>query len=122
MNGNVQHRISLEKAIDLTARFRKRKKEMAGDWCLSETFDREAIESLLNVEGCASMRIYYGMKEDLTVHAVLVAADKDGNDILPIVANQKEEQAAAKAATGIILEDATRCPPQCPKSSKLNGD
>ncbi len=122
MNGNVQHQISLEKAVELTARFRKLKKELTAGLCLSETFSREAIESLLRVEGCAAVRIYYGMKEDRSVHAILVAADAAGNDILPPAQERQEAHSTTNAIAGLILEDGARCPPQCPQSSKLNSD
>lgn len=83
----------------------------------SELFNVEAISALVAVPGCAAIRIYYGMDTDLTVHAMLVAADKNGMDILP-------PGGAAVSGTGAnfsknpgdppIVEDGQRCPPFCP--------
>jgi hypothetical protein len=52
------------------------------------------------------VRIYYGMDETLSVHAILVGVDQNGNDILPIAATGDEEE-------GIIVEEGRICPPHC---------
>ncbi len=74
---------------------------------LSETFDKSEIEELLNQKTCVSLRVYYGMSEDLYVHAILVGVDSNGNDIL---------------ATNppIIIEEGVRCPPLCKANAGLN--
>ena len=69
----------------------------------SETFDADTINSITGQEGYTSLRIYFGMKEDGQVCAILVAADADGNDIL-----------------GVVGEDGYRCPPLCPPDSAIN--
>ncbi|WP_018629983.1 hypothetical protein [Niabella aurantiaca] len=77
---------------------------------ISETLPRQAIESLLQVTGCSQMRIYYGMDEGLKVHAILVAVDAAGKNLLPPATaylNGSEDD-------GVIIERAIRCPPLCP--------
>jgi hypothetical protein len=80
----------------------------------SETFNGDIITAITNVTGFAGFRIYYGMSADLKVHAMLVATDINGNDILPN--DPSATFAAARAAGsggGVIGEDAQRCPPSC---------
>lgn len=105
-----QHEISLQQAIVLTTRYRNN--QPAG--CpLSEAFNVDAIEKLVSTPGCRFIRIYYGMKEDGNVVAILVAANEDNEDILP-------GNDALTTAEPVIIEDAFVCPPLCPKPSPLN--
>ncbi|MEO6868115.1 MAG: hypothetical protein ABI168_00635 [Ginsengibacter sp.] len=85
----------------------------------SEAFDRSAIQKLLDTPGCALVRVYHGMKSDMEVHAILVAVDSEGNDILPTLTAQP---ANGDDDDPVIIEDAWRCPPLCPKDSPLNQD
>jgi hypothetical protein len=82
---------------------------------ICETFGLEAINKLISTTGCASLRIYYGMKEDNQVDAILVAVNAAGEDILPNL---------TLTGTGdpVILEDSFRCPDDCPPESTLNTD
>lgn len=73
----------------------------------NETFDRSEIEDILNQDGCVSFRIYYGMANDLNIHAILVGVDADGNDIL-------------SADPPVIKEESTRCPPICKQDAGLS--
>ena len=68
----MQHVISLQEAIVLTKRFRENRETVLATAYqgqnllpLSETFNRNAIEMLLNKPGCTGIRIYYGMDENL---------------------------------------------------------
>jgi hypothetical protein len=79
----------------------------------SETFNRNAFDSLLAKEGCAGLRIYYGMDENLKVHAVIVAVNEDNEDILP------GENTLTENGEDIV-EEGQRCPVICPPSSPLN--
>lgn len=114
--------ISLAEAIDMTTRYRTEKDSILKEpfigeniLCISETFDKSVVEKILSKPGCHSLRIYYGMQPDLTIHAILVAADADGHDILPTgSANASEEDDES------IAEMAMRCPPICPRPSQLN--
>ena|ERR1700733_8712881 len=113
MNQLKNHEIPLQQAMEMTALYRGHR---PSNFPISEMFSKAAIRKLLAAGGCAYMRIYLGMTEDLQVTAILVAANADGEDMLP-----------ASAATGktstepVILEDGYRCPDDCPKSSMLNG-
>lgn len=64
------------------------------------------------VPGCAGVRIYYGMDAALQVHAMLVATDIIGVDILPASANSKA--IPASGGDPPIVEEGQRCPPECP--------
>jgi hypothetical protein len=111
--------ISLEPAIEMTARYReKRETILAAVYkgknilALSETFSKEAVTTLLAVDDCAAVRIYYGMDETDKVHAILVPVNAANEDILPQVSILEDDP--------VILEQGQRCPPTCPPPSDLN--
>ncbi len=66
----------------------------------SETFDLSDINAVISQPDCKSLRIYYGMSEDLNNHAILVGVDSNSDDILAV-------------GNPIIVDDAQRCPPFC---------
>ena len=112
MKPTNHHEISLQTAIDMTTLYRANR---PAQFPLCETFEKEAVHKLLATEGCVSLRIYYGMKENKNVDALLVAVNSSGEDILPAATNSIE------ATNGpIILEDGLRCPDDCPPKSPLN--
>jgi hypothetical protein len=78
---------------------------------VSETFNPDVITAITKVTGYAGFRIYYGMSADLKVHAMLVATDINGNDILPT--DPAVKFAPADSGGGVVGEDAQRCPPSC---------
>jgi hypothetical protein len=116
------HKITLNSAVEMTTRYRQNRQLVLADPSdetllpLSETFNKDAIQSLLNTTGAAGFRIYYGMTENKNIHAILVAVDQTGADILPpaqsLTLTEEDE---------IILEDGQRCPYTCPPESPLNG-
>lgn len=108
----MQHEISLATAIAMTERYRNDHPE---NYPLSESFELASVQRLLSTPGAAFLRIYYGLKENGDMDAILVVADKDNNDILPA-----EEDGSANSNGPVILEDSYRCPPVCFKSP-LNG-
>lgn len=123
------HRISLPQAIDMTTRFRQNRTSIllpqyAGADILArcETFDKSAFDWFLSNTDCVSIRIYYGMSPNLQVHAIIVGADSNGNDLLPDdgTIRLKEAVAAADDDEPPILEDGARCPIECPPDSPLN--
>jgi hypothetical protein len=79
----------------------------------SETFNGDVIMAITQVTGFAGFRIYYGMSPDLKVHAMLIATDVNGNDILPSDPSAKFAPGTAKGGSGVIGEEAQRCPPGC---------
>jgi hypothetical protein len=113
----MNHEITLAQGIDLTKRFRDLRPTVINPIYAntdivanSETFDRAAIDALLEQNDCQKIRIYYGMTPDLKIHAVLVGVNSDDEDILP----------AAGSPAGLIMEGAMRCPTDCPPPSALN--
>lgn len=115
------HLISLNTATDLTDRYRSNRNSIlqttyqGSDLLpLSETFNVQDINLLSSQEGCEAIRIYYGMTDNLQVHAVLVAVDENNADILP------GASASLNEAENIILEEGQRCPSICPPDSPLN--
>ncbi len=118
------HEIPLNEAIDMTTRYRDNKESILQSQYMGkdilpvcESFDPSIFATLTNVTGYAGIRIYYGMDESLKVHAILVAYDASGNDILP----NDSGNVSATTGGGVLGEDGTRCPPFCPPPSPLNG-
>jgi len=107
------HEISLQTAIDMTTLYRANR---PSNFPICETFEIDAINKLLATDGCSFLRIYYGMKENLEMDAVLVAVNAAGEDILPEATNM-----TTSTNNPVILEDGYRCPPACPPASPLNG-
>jgi hypothetical protein len=112
MSNNKNHEISLQQAIGMTTLYRANR---PANFPICETFEKEAINKLLAEEGCAYLRIYYGMKENREVDAVLVAANGDGEDILP-----SSNALSTSGDDDVILDDGYRCPQDCPPPSPLN--
>jgi hypothetical protein len=87
--------------------------------CICETFEKSQVETLLSKEGCAALRVYYGMDASMKVHAVLCAVDEENADILPAA-----RSAVASSPQGqgddYTLENGQRCPVDCPPDSQLN--
>ena len=115
------HLISLQHAVDMTARYRLNKEAiLATEYRdkdilpISETFNRSAIEKLLSEKDCAAIRIYYGMDETERSHAILVGVNASNEDILPSSTNTLSE------SDEVILEEGQRCPDICPEKSPLN--
>jgi hypothetical protein len=78
----------------------------------SETFNADDVRLLLSQPGCVGFRIRYGMDDKLWLHAILVGVDANGNDI--IIQNPGF---GLKDDEGYVVEDASRCPPDCPTLS-----
>jgi hypothetical protein len=81
----------------------------------SETFNRTAIDRLLAIPGCVGIRIYTGLDEEFKLHSILVGVNDKGEDlIIPSVTENNAEEG------GEVVEEALRCPPICPLTSKLD--
>jgi len=114
--------ITLDAAINMTALYRLEKEnilapEFKGQNILPicETFDRIAFDALLGEAGCTAVRIYYGMSDDQKIHAVVVGVNSNNEDILPA-----QGSVLVMDTAPVILEEATRCPDDCPPDSPLN--
>jgi hypothetical protein len=113
--------ISLQQAIDITTRYRQNKANViapaySGNDVLAicDTFNKAAIEALLAKPGCTAIRLYYGMDAGLQVRPILVAVDKNDQDMLP--PNTGDISVVGQD----IVDDTIRCPPLCPPPSSLN--
>jgi hypothetical protein len=114
--------ISLKKAIEMTKRYREHKntvidKVYAGKEILAncDTLNKLAVANLLSKPECASIRLYYGMNEELQLRPILVAVNEKGEDILPDLATLDGDEPCED-----IVDDGMRCPPFCPPPSPLN--
>jgi hypothetical protein len=119
------HLIPFEEAIAMTSLYRQERENILEQQyreqeilAVCETFDKSTVEALLSQEGCASMRIYYGMDENMKVHSILVGVDANGDDMLPPELWTTPRGYAENR--GALLEDAGRCPSNCPSASPLN--
>ena len=88
---------------------------------ICETFDKAAIENLISQPNCTGLRIYYSMDEQFKVHAVLVGVGLNNEDLIPDI--QETNTMVATLMPEVdkpILDEALRCPPECPPISELN--
>jgi hypothetical protein len=116
----MNHFISLSTAAEMTARFRNNRENiLKADYQnqnvlpIAETFDKAAFETLLGKEEATSVRIYYGMDENLKIHAIIVAVNQNNEDILPsssLTVTEEED----------IIDSGVRCPELCGEPSPLN--
>lgn len=111
--------VPVSRANDMIALYRENKETiLAPDYkktdvlAFSETFNADDVRLLLSQPGCVGFRIRYGMDDKLWLHAILVGVDANGNDI--IIQNPGF---GLKDDEGYVVEDATRCPPDCPTLS-----
>ena len=114
--------ISLDAAIQMTALYRREMDNILADsykgqkiLTVCETFDRQAFDILLNEAGCTAVRIYYGMSEDLRMHAIVVGVNSSDEDILPPITTT-----VVSGEEAVIVEESIRCPDKCPPPSPLN--
>ncbi len=117
----MSNSIPLSKAVAMTTLYRQNKNSVIATGYdpnilpLAETFDASSVANLLSTPGCVTIRVYYGMSEDLYLHAILVAVDQNGADILPATDSQ-----GGGTGEPDILDEGKRCPPICGPSSPLN--
>lgn len=114
--------ISLQEAIDMTSLYRSQKENILKTQfqgqnilALSEAFDRNVFDTVLGRSGVMGLRIYYGMDENLKIHAIIVGTDENGDDILPGESNLNVSE-----EDNYIIENGNRCPDICPGDSPLN--
>jgi len=126
----TKHSITLDKAKQLTKKYRDNKKKILKDEYgnkpilpICETFERQAFEELLAVNGCVKIRAYLGMDEELGVKLIFVAVNDKDEDILPqeqTLPQGDTTMLAMTADTTPIVENGSTCPPNCPPPSGLN--
>lgn len=111
----------------MTALYRKEKEnilseEFKGKDILSvcETFDAAPFLHVLNKPECKSLRVYFGMSDDLKIHTIFVGVTEDNQDMLPVAVAGTTAMAANTGGTedeeqgNIIIEEGVSCPPLCP--------
>lgn len=118
----MNHFITLQEAIEMTSLYRSEQEQILKPeyqqqniLARSETFEKAAFETLLAKNGCAGLRVYYGMDQELKVHAIIVAIDANGHDILPVPSTALTTDEGED-----IVERGIRCPDLCPAESPLN--
>src|SRR2546430_986227 len=128
----MNHLITLARAIEMTTLYRQQKDNIIAQQfqgqnllSLSETFDREAFDTVLAEQGCTKLRIYYGMSVDLKVHAIVVGVNANDEDMLPSNSLSATSSGGPSDSTtsddDVIIEEGLQCPPFCPPDSPLNG-
>jgi hypothetical protein len=124
-----KHYISLDVAKKMTKKYRDDKGKIIKDEYkdknilpICETFERGAFDTLLAQPGCVGVRAYYSMDDDKNVHLIIVGVNEKNEDILPAPAPTSDTFAAGSLSDGggEILENASRCPSECPPTSPLN--
>lgn len=141
-----EHSISLERAIQMTRRFRENRDKILNIDVLGkdilptcETFNRDAFTSFFENPEVKGLRIYYGMSENLQIHAIIVGVNEKNEDMLPASTiggveptvtstitdvtlsadDPTEPTEPTPVNTPLIVEDSSRCPPYCPPASPL---
>lgn len=110
--------ISLETAMKLRLNYdndqsQKKKKDYTKALC----FSKDKVIELLSHPDCVALRIYYAIKIDTDGDGVkektmvLVAVDKNGDDILP--AGPTEAVAKGAGSTALLLDGGLPCPLYC---------
>ena len=108
------HFIPLQEAIDITKKFRDERENILDPTyqnkdilMLSETFDRNDLDTLLSQSDCVAFRIYLSMDNNLLVKTIMVGVNSNNEDILTTGAE-------------LIMEHGDRCPPFPVPQSPLN--
>lgn len=97
------HDVTEENAGLFTANYRK---QSAAGQPMGGCFAKEAVESLLNQEGCQALGFLFGAKSDGTRVLCLTGLDRSGKQMLH----------------GKLLELSMPCPPFCAMPNVLNND
>jgi hypothetical protein len=101
--GQEDHSITFEEGAVLTQNYRDK---MPIGVRKGGYFGMDAIQSLLDEEGCVGIRYYYGLDKDDKQVLVLVGVDEDENDII--------------SERALCIEASVPCPPYCGNENILN--
>src|ERR1043165_1853501 len=101
--GQEQHDITLQEASKLTSNYRG---TVPANSRLGGFFGRDAIQALLDQDGCVGIRYYYGIDDNGGKVLVVVGVTSDENDIIK--------------AGCVCIEAAVPCPPYCGTANVLN--
>lgn len=83
---------------------------------IAETFNRDAIIALLNADGAAGVRVYFGNDDKGLVRLVLMPVDKEGKDIITTLVSDSTGRDGSQPKTaafneGQSVENGQRPPP-----------
>lgn len=112
------HEITKEQARELIVCYQENRRniengQFAGQDILpnAETFNAEAIQAVLQQDGCIGIRFYYGMDGTNKVMLVATGVDQEGNDL---------DLAIGQDLNPRLMQTAQRCPFTCPEPSQIN--
>ena len=117
--GGTSQFITLAEATELNRRYRNDKDKMLQPDIdpnvlpICETFNREYFDGVLAQGGCTGIRIYFGMKVNGDVCAVVVGVNAANEDMINGNSGTAKEE-------NLIIENGERCPNACPPPSELN--
>lgn len=122
--------IPLDQAAKMTRKYRENRENMLTPTyqgknvlAICETFDREEFDKVLAQEGCVGLRIYLGMSEDLQVKSVICGVNAKNEDMIPDTTAASKSSSASTTSgdeNSQIIDQARRCPDDCPPDSALN--
>ncbi|HEX6332845.1 MAG TPA: hypothetical protein VFZ78_01385 [Flavisolibacter sp.] len=114
----MSHYITLREAATMTTNYLEKREAILDDQyqgrdilAKHETFDATTVRTILDQDGCAGFRVYFGMDTDSKVHVILVGVNEANEDMLPADMDAPNTQ---------IAEKAMRCPVICAPASALN--
>lgn len=124
---NINHVISLEKALQLTDNYARSKdvllsgkygdqKELLPDY---ETFNLQSIDSLMCQDETVGFRIYLGLDENNKIRLVLAGVDANGMDLLQ---ETRQQKGAFNKKNRMITTAAAPPPPATSKNTLLLED
>jgi hypothetical protein len=100
--GNEDHSISLKDAAKMTENYRT---AVESGGLLGGYFGRDALQAILDQQGCTGIRIYNARNDAGEENFVLVGVNSEGEDM----------------TDGPLAEYTLGCPPFCPTASQLTG-
>ncbi|GAA4430209.1 hypothetical protein GCM10023188_16600 [Pontibacter saemangeumensis] len=102
-DGSEGEAIPLDEAAAFTANYRRSHGDKA-ETVKAHFFGRDILQKILEQEGCAGIRMYYGLDGSGEKQLVLVGVDADGQDM----------------EDGLVADRSRVCPPDCAVGA-LNG-
>lgn len=78
----------------------------------SQSFNKDALQRVLDLEGCIGIRFYNGFDTNNKIVLVATGIDSEGNDL-----NLEPDSTSTDY---LILQHAQPCPTICPAASKIN--
>lgn len=99
--GNADHSITLTEASEWTENYRN---SMPVGGTIAHLFGRDAIQNILDQDGCMGIRIYYAIDEEEKKQLIVVGVDSNKDDLYE----------------GLLAERSYPCPDCCSSVNPLN--